>query len=59
MSKSLMKFAKGMGLGLVVGCMAGAVANQYVHNGKKGLKRTAGKALKNLSGLMEDLGDMF
>ena len=59
MGKSLMNFAKGMGLGIAVGCMAGAVANQYVHSGKRGLKKTVGKAMKNLSELVEDLGEMF
>ncbi|MBR2406281.1 MAG: hypothetical protein IKB04_04470 [Clostridia bacterium] len=59
MGKSLMNFAKGMGLGIAVGCMAGAVANQYVHSGKRGMKKTVGKAMKNLSELVEDLGEMF
>lgn len=59
MGKTLMNFAKGMGLGLAVGCLAGAVANQYVHSGKKGMKKTVGKAMKNLSEFAEDIGDMF
>lgn len=59
MSKGLMKFAKGMGIGLAVGCMTGAVANQYMHSGKRGLKKSVGKALKNMSELVEDLGEMF
>ena len=59
MGKSLMNFMKGMGIGIAVGCMAGAVANQYVHSGKRGMKKTVGKAMKNLSELVEDIGDMF
>lgn len=59
MGKSLMNFAKGMGIGIAVGCMAGAVANQYVHSGKRGMKKTVGKAMKNLSELVEDIGEMF
>ena len=59
MGKSIMKFAKGMGLGLAVGCMAGAVANQYMHTGKRGMKKTVGKAMKNLSELAQDFGEMF
>ena len=59
MGKGLMNFAKGMGIGIAVGCMAGAVANQYMHIGNKGMKKTVGKALKNISELVEDIGDMF
>ncbi len=59
MGKSLMNFMKGMGIGIAVGCMAGAVANQYVHSGKRGMKKTVGKAMKNLSELVDDIGDMF
>ncbi len=59
MGKHFFNFAKGMGLGLAVGCMAGAVANQYMHSGKRGVKKTVGRAMKNLSDLVEDLGEMF
>lgn len=58
-SKSIMKFLKGMGMGLAVGCIAGAVANQYTHSSKKGLKKNLGKALKNMSDLVEEVGDIF
>ncbi len=59
MSNSVMRFAKGMGLGLIVGCMAGAVGNQYMHSGKKGLKKSVGKALKNMGELAEEVSGMF
>ncbi len=59
MAKGFMKFAKGMGIGLAVGCAVGVIANQYVHSGKKGMKKTVGKALKNMSELAEELGEMF
>ena len=59
MSKGIMRFMKGMGLGLMVGCIAGAVGNQYMHSGKKGLKKNVGKALKNMSMLVDEVGDMF
>ncbi len=59
MSKSLMKFIKGMGIGLAVGAVAGAIGNQYMHTGKKGLKKNLGRALKNMSDLVEEVGDMF
>ena len=59
MSKTFMNFMKGMGIGLAVGCMAGAVGNQYMHSGKKGLKKNIGKALRNMSDLVEEVGDIF
>ena len=59
MSKAFMSFVKGMGIGLAVGCMAGAVGNQYMHSGKKGLKKNIGKALRNMSNLVEEVGDIF
>ena len=59
MSKGLMKFMRGMGIGLAVGCIAGAVGNQYMHSGKKGLKKNLGKALKNMSDLVEEVGELF
>lgn len=59
MSKNLMNFMKGMGIGLAVGCLTGAVGNQYMHSGRKGLKKNLGKALKNMSELVEDVGDLF
>ena len=54
----MLNFIKGMGIGLVVGCVAGAVANQYMYTGKRGMKRTVNKALHNISDLIEELGDM-
>ncbi|MBQ9964357.1 MAG: hypothetical protein IJP14_04475 [Clostridia bacterium] len=59
MSKGVMNFVRGMGMGLALGCLAGAVGNQYMQNGKKGLKRNLGKALKNMSDLVQEVGDMF
>lgn len=59
MSGSVMKFVKGMGLGIVVGCVAGAVGNQYMHSGKKGLKKNVNKALKNMSELVDEVSQMF
>ncbi len=59
MSKTVMNFMKGMGIGLAVGCVAGAVGNQYMHTGRKGLKKNLGKALKNMSELVEDVGGLF
>ena len=59
MSKSVMNFVRGMGMGLALGCVAGALGNQYMQNNKKGFKRNFGKALKNMSDLVQEVGDMF
>lgn len=59
MKRGFFNFVKGMGIGIAVGCMAGAVGNQYMHSGKKGMKRNVEKALKNMSGLVEEISEMF
>lgn len=59
MSKCMMNFMRGMGIGLAVGCLVGSVGNQYMHSGKKGLKKNLGKALKNMSDLVEEVGEIF
>ena len=59
MGKSIMGFIKGMGVGLVVGCMAGVAANQYMSTGNRGVKKTVNKALDNIRSLVEELGDMI
>ncbi len=55
----MMSFIKGMGIGIAVGCVAGAVANQYMYTGKRGMKKTVNKALHNISDLVEELGAMY
>ena len=45
MTKGVMGFVKGVGMGLAVGCVAGAVGNTYMHSNKKGIKKN-----RNLTG---------
>ena len=54
-----MKFAKGMGIGLAVGCVAGAVCGHCMRHGKRGLRKNVGKALKDMSELVEQVGEFF
>lgn len=54
-----MKFVKGMGIGLAVGCMVGAVGTHCMRNGKRGFKKNVGKALKDMSELVEQVGELF
>ena len=59
MSNSMVKFMKGMGWGLAVGCVAGAVGECYMRKRRRGLKKNMGKALKNVSELVEEVSDLF
>ena len=54
-----MGFMKGIGMGLAVGCVAGAVGSTYMHSNKKGLKKNVGKALRNVGDLMDNVTGMF
>lgn len=58
MSKG-MGFVKGIGMGLAVGCIAGGVGSMYMQSHKKGLKRNVGKALRNVSELVDNVTGMF
>ena len=59
MTKGVMGFVKGVGMGLAVGCVAGAVGNTYMHSNKKGIKKNVGKALRNVGDLMDNVTSMF
>lgn len=57
--KSMMSTAKGLGIGMAIGAVAGAVGCNYVREHKKGLKRNVGKALRDVSRLVDNVGNMF
>ena len=59
MNKVIMTFVKGAGMGIAVGCIAGAVGNSYMHANKKGLKKNVGKALRNVGDFMDNVTNMF
>ncbi len=52
-------FLKGMGLGVVVGCTAGAMGACYMKKHKKGIKHNAGKAIHSIGDLLDNVTDMF
>ena len=54
-----MGFVKGAGMGIAVGCIAGAMGSRYMHANKKGLKKNVGKALHNVGDLMDNITSMF
>lgn len=57
--KSMMSLMKGMGVGLLVGAVAGAVGYHVVHKNKRGIKRNVGKALRNMGALVDNVTDMM
>ena len=59
MTRGVSGFMKGSGMGIAVGCIAGAVGNSYMHSNKKGLKKNVGKALRNVGDLMDNVTSMF
>lgn len=59
MTKNSMKFLKGMGLGLLAGCAVGAMGYGYVKQHKRGFKKNMGKALRNMSDLVDSVNGMF
>lgn len=59
MSTKMMKFCKGMLVGMMAGTAVGAVGVCYLHSHKKGLKRSVGKALHSVGDLVDQVGDMF
>ncbi len=59
MSKSVEKFMKGMGMGLMVGGAMGVMGTCYMKKHKKGLKANAGKAFHSIGDLLENVTDLF
>ncbi|MBQ3069781.1 MAG: hypothetical protein IJD01_07540 [Clostridia bacterium] len=59
MTRSSMKFLKGMGLGLAAGCVAGITGVCYMKRHRKGMKRNVSKALRNMSELVDSVNHMF
>jgi len=59
MTRSTMKFIKGMGLGVMAGCAAGITGVCYLKRHRKGMKKNVSKALRNMSELVENVNGMF
>lgn len=58
MTKGVMGFMKGVGMGVAVGCIAGAVGSKAMH-GKKSRKRTSAKPCGTLGELVDNVTGMF
>lgn len=59
MTKGVMGFVKGAGMGIALGCVVGAVGSSYMRHNKKGIKKNVGKALHSVGDLMENVTSMF
>ena len=59
MTRSTMKFMKGMGLGVMAGCTVGIAGACLLKGRKRGMKRNVSKALRNVSDLVENVNGMF
>ena len=46
-------------MGAIIGIAAGAAASMFIRANKKGLKKNVGKALRNVSNLVDDVSAMF
>ena len=57
--KLFVNFVKGVGMGMVVGAVAGAVGQSMMHKNKRGIKKNVGKALRNMGALVDNVTDMM
>lgn len=59
MTRSTMKFIKGMGIGMMAGGIAGITGVCYFKKHRKCMKKNVSKALRNMSDLVENVNGMF
>ncbi len=56
---NMMKMAKGVGIGMAIGCVAGAIGSYYLYDNKKCVKRNMGKALRSVGDLVDTVTGFF
>ena len=59
MTRSTMRFVRGMVTGLMIGMAAGVAGCCYLKQHKRGFKRNMGRALRNMSDLVDNVNGMF
>ncbi len=59
MNKATAGFMKGIGTGMAVGIATGVAGAVMVNSNKKMLKKKAGKAVKAVTGMIEDVSNMM
>ena len=59
MKNTMKKMVKGVGIGMAIGCVAGAVGSYYLYDNRKGIKKNMGKALRSVGDLVDDVTSFF
>ncbi len=59
MKMGMMKIAKGVGIGMALGCVVGAVGSYYLYDNRKGIKRNMGRALRSVGDLVDTVTSCF
>ncbi len=59
MKRSFCGLLKGIGIGMVIGSMAGTAASCYMHGHRKGIKKNVGRALRTVGDLSDSVMSMF
>jgi len=59
MKNGMMKMMKGIGIGMALGCVAGAVGSYYLYDNRKGIKRNMGRALRSVGELVDTVTSCF
>lgn len=57
--RGMMKMAKGVGIGVALGCVAGAIGSYYLYDNRKSVKRNMGKALRSVGDLVDTVTGFF
>ncbi len=57
--KNMMKMAKGVGIGMALGCVAGAIGSYYLYDNHKSVKRNMGRALRSVGDLVDTVTGFF
>ena len=58
-NKPIVNFVKGVGMGMAVGAIAGAVGQSMMQKNKRGIKKNVGKALRNMGALVDNVTGMM
>ncbi|MBR4868777.1 MAG: hypothetical protein IKU10_06435 [Clostridia bacterium] len=59
MNKGTTGFLKGIGTGMAMGIVASVAGTMVYQNNKKTFRKTAKKAVKTVTGLMDDMQSMM
>lgn len=54
-----MKMVKGVGVGLALGSVMGAIGGYYLYSNRKCVKRNVGKALRSVGDLADSITGFF